>query len=395
MRKAPNRVRSTTAAPRKEPRTGKWEFVVDLGSGPDGQRRQARRRGFKTRKEAQEALDALRVSVAKQTYVAPKKQTLAEYLTEDWLPAAKANLEESTWTSYRRYLTLHVIPRIGSVRLQQLDAGRLNCLYADLLDSGRRDGKPGGLSPRTVRYIATILSRALKDAVAWDRLVRNPADAARPPRPRDAKAPAMNTWSGAELEEFLRRSRANRYQPAWTFLALTGCRRGEALGLSWSDVDLDSGRVSIRQAITAIDHKIKVGSRTKTAKARLIELDSATVGVLRAQRAAQAAERLAIGAGYQDHGLVFCHPDGRPYHPERFSREFDRMVERLGMRRIRTHDLRHTWATLALRAGVPLKVVSERLGHATTAVTADTYSHVAPGMQTDAAERVAALIFTS
>jgi len=87
--------------------------------------------------------------------------------------------------------------------------------------------------------------------------------------------------------------------------------------------------------------------------------------------------------------------NGRPYHPERFSREFDRMVERLGMRRIRLHDLRHTWATLALQAGVPLKVVSERLGHATTAVTADTYSHVAPGMQTDAAERVAALIFGS
>lgn len=102
---------------------------------------------------------------------------------------------------------------------------------------------------------------------------------------------------------------------------------------------------------------------------------------------------LLMGAGYQDHGLVFCHPDGRPYHPERFSREFDRMVERLGIRRIRLHDLRHTWASVALQAGVPLKVVSERLGHATSAVTADIYSHVSPGMRTDAAERVASLIF--
>jgi integrase len=102
-----------------------------------------------------------------------------------------------------------------------------------------------------------------------------------------------------------------------------------------------------------------------------------------------------MGGGYEDHELVFCHPDGRPYHPDRFSREFDRMVERLHMRRIRLHDLRHTWATFALQAGVPLKVVSERFGHTTTAVTADTYSHVTQGMQTDAAERVANLIFGS
>jgi integrase len=102
---------------------------------------------------------------------------------------------------------------------------------------------------------------------------------------------------------------------------------------------------------------------------------------------------LLCGAGYHDEGYVFCHPDGRPYHPERFFREFKRMIERHQLDRIRLHDLRHTWATLALKAGIPLKVVSERLGHATTAITADIYSHVTPGMQSDAAERVAALTF--
>jgi integrase len=103
--------------------------------------------------------------------------------------------------------------------------------------------------------------------------------------------------------------------------------------------------------------------------------------------------KLLLGPGYRDHDLVFCHSDGRPYHPERFSREFDLMVARQGAPRIRLHDLRHTWATLALKAGVPMNVVSERLGHATTAVTADIYSDVTPGMQADAAERVANLIF--
>jgi integrase len=384
--------RNASAAPRKAA-NGTWWFNIDIGIGPDGQRRRAHRRGFPTKKAAQEELDRLRHSVATASYVAPRQQTLSDYLTNDWLPAAKLNLEQSTWASYRRYLDPYVIPRIGSIRLQSLDAGTLNRLYAELLEGGRRDGKPGGLSPRTVRYISTILHRALREAVEWGRLVRNPAEYARPPRARDAKAPPMKTWTADELEEFLRRSAENRYQPAWTFLATTGCRRGEAVGLCWQDVNLDTARVSIRQAITAIDHHIKIGSQTKTAKARVIELDARTVSALKTWRATQAQERLAMGAGYNDLGLVFCHPDGQPYHPERFSREFDRMIERLGLRRIRLHDLRHTWATLALQAGVPTKVVSERLGHATTAVTSDIYSHVAPGMQTDAAERVAALIF--
>jgi integrase len=387
--------RNAAAAPRKDLKTGTWYFVVDAGFTPDGKRRQAKRRGFKTKNEAQKELDRIRQGVTTQTYVAPRRQTVAEYLQHDWLPAARVNLEESTWASYRRYIDLHVAPRIGGIQLQSLDSGTLNRLYADLLNEGRRDGKEGGLSARTVRYIATILHRALKDAVAWGRLVRNPGDAARPPRARDAKAPAMQTWSSEDLEAFLRRSEGNRYHPAWLFLATTGCRRGEAVGLCWSDVDLDASRVSIRQAITAIEHRIKIGSRTKTAKSRVVELDTRTVAVLRAWKARQAQERLLMGAGYQDHGLAFCHPDGRPYHPERFSREFDRMVARLGTRRIRLHDLRHTWASLALQAGVPLKVVSERLGHATSAVTADIYSHVSPGMQTDAAEKVANLIFGS
>lgn len=450
--------RNSTAVPRKDTRTNTWYFVVDLGpgSGKDGkprERRQAYRRGFPTKKAAQEALDGIRHSIATATYVAPSRQTLAEYLRSDWLPSARSNLEESTWASYRDKLTVQVIPRIGEVQLQAVNASTLNRLYADLLSEGRRpravNGKrppemvgriialsdqrvpprevaktvncefpkspavtrhavvgmlrraagpvvdpPPGLSPRTVRYIHTILHRALKDAVAWDRLVRNPADLARPPRERDAKSRKhFNTWTSSEVEEFLRRSAGNRYQPAWSFLVLTGCRRGEALGLRWPDLDLDAGTVSIHQAITTINHKIKIGSRTKTAKGRVVELDTRTNAVLRTLWATQAQERLLMGPGYQDNEFVFCHPDGRPYHPERFSREFDRMVERLGSRRITVHDLRHTWATLALKAAVPLKVVSERLGHSSISVTADIYSHVLPGMQTDAAEKVASLIF--
>jgi len=329
------------------------------------------------------------------TYVAPVRQRLGEYLKKDWLPAIRVTVEASTWASYERYLRLHVIARIGGMRLEAVDAATLNRLYADLLDNGRLDGKPGGLSVRSVRYVHTIVGRALRDAVRWGRLVRNPAEAATPPRAAQtrSRAPEMRTWDAETLAQFLDAEQPSRYQIAFLFLATTGCRRGEALGLRWSDVDLDGGRASLRHTIGAINHRIYEKSTPKSHRARVIDLDVDTVAALRPWRTRQAEERLFLGPAYDDRGLVFCHPDGRPYHPDRFSREFDRRITRHGVPRIRLHDLRHTWATLALQAGVDVKIVSERLGHASATITWDIYQHVTPAMQSDAAERVARLIF--
>lgn len=381
-----------SAAPRYDEGAGSWWFIVDLGVGPDGKRRQAKRRGFRTKKAAQEELDRPRVKVHDSTFVAPKRQTLAAFLADDWLPAVRVKLEASTLESYARYLTLHVIPAIGGVHLQGLGPSHLNKLYGDLLANGRKDGT-GGLSPRTVRYIATIIHAALDDGVRWGRLVVNPADRADPPSASAARAPEMKTWSGSEPARFLDLTSADRLHPAFLTVATTGAHRGEVLGLRWSDIDLDRASASIRQQVTAIRHKVVVTSKTKTGRGRQIELDARTVAALRTWRATQAQERLLLGAGYQDHGLIFCRPDGAPLHPERFSREFDRRVARHRLPKIRLHDLRHTWATLALEAGVDVKVVSERLGHASANITWSSYQHVSPAMQAGAAEKVAGLIF--
>lgn len=202
----------------------------------------------------------------------------------------------------------------------------------------------------------------------------------------------VRVWSAGQLEHFLSLTADSRYHPAWLTLATTGMRRGELLALTWDDLDLERRRLTIRKALVVINHVPQVGP-TKTGKARTIELDARTVAALRGWRSRQAQERLLIGEGYRDSGLVFTHPDGLLYHPERFSREFDRAVERHGLERIRLHDLRHTWATLALEAGVHVKVVSERLGHSSSVITLDTYSHVSAGMASDAADQVASLIF--
>lgn len=396
--------RAREAGPVKDA-AGRWGFVVDLAPNGDGRRQQARRRGFRTRAEAQAVLDELRVDSRQGTYVAPKRQTFGAFLTDEWLPAVKRELAESTFESYARNVRLHIVPAVGGLQLQALDGSVLNRFYGQLLESGRKRGTQSpGLKPRTTRYIATIVHAALDDAVRWRRVPLNAADQATPPSAKVARAPEMTVWSAEELGRFLRGTEGDRYGFPWAFLALTGCRRGEALGLRWRDLDLANGTAALRQQVIPLTkasgrgREGRIVSRTKGGDARLIELDSRSVMTLRAWRKVQAAEKLLLGAGYDDHDLVFARPDGRPFHPEAFSKSFDRRLRSstfADLPRIRLHDLRHCWATLALKAGVDVKVVSQRLGHSSPVVTWGTYQHVVRGMETDAADRVAALIFGS
>jgi integrase len=259
--------------------------------------------------------------------------------------------------------------------------------------TGKQSNGGGGLSPSSVHYVHTILHRAFRDAVRWGRIARNPADAADPPRSAATARPTMTTWSAHQVRAFLEHTADHRLHTAFVVLATTGMRRGECLGLRWSDVDLTYGRASITQTVIAVNHQVRIGS-PKTARARrTVVLDPGTVAALRRHRQQQLAERLTMGAGFTDHGLVFCRPDGGPLHPERFSRAFEIEAARAALPKIRLHDLRHTWATLALSAGEHPKVVQERLGHANVSITLDVYSHVTEGLHTDTASRVAGIIF--
>ena len=370
-----------------------YSVVLDLDPDPTtARRRQKWHSGYRTKREAAVALAELVSSVNRGAYVPRSRQTVAEY-AEEWLAAIAPTVRPSTHYSYARNLRLHVLPYLGSTPLAAVDAGTLNGLYATLLASGRRNHEGGGLSARSVSYVHTICHRALRDAVKWGRLVRNPADAADPPRATSSGSPDMATWTAEQLGTFLTGVRDDRLSAAYFLLATTGMRRGEALGLRWADVDLDDGRAAIRQTVIAVNHQPSIGT-PKTAKGRrTVRLDKATVTALREHRKRQAKERLQMGSGWTDHGLVFCRVDGNLLHPERFSRSFGDRVRQLGLPKIRLHDLRHGWATMALGAGVHPKVVQERLGHATIGVTLDVYSHVTAGLHDDAAERVAGLVF--
>jgi integrase len=378
-----------------------WTVTLDAGRDPTTRRRrQVSRGGFKTRKEAARWLTTALGQVDQGGYVAPTRELVGEYLLE-WLAGIRSSLRPSTWESYERLVRRHLIPRIGHIYLHQLGPGHLSTLYADLHTTGRLDGT-GGLSARTVQYLHVVLSKALSDAVAEGRLPRNVAQL-KTVRERLPKATShdMTTWTAGQLTSFLEGLRGDRLEVPVLLAATTGLRRGEVLGLRWADLDTDAGRLAVRQTLTAprnpdTGKHVPIFGEPKTRRGkRSVPLPARTVAALRAHRKAQAAERLAVGPDYTDHGLVFAEPDGSPTHPDRFRERFEHRVARSGLPPIRFHDLRHTYATLQLQAGVHPKVVSEALGHANIGITLDTYSHATPSMLEQAAETIAATIWGS
>ena len=317
--------------------------------------------------------------------------TLGDYLTSRWLPTQRSQLRPSTFDSYERNLKLHVIPTIGRVPLQKLTPEDLDSLYARLLESGRRDGK-GGLSVKTVRYVHLILHKALKDALRKGSVLRNVADAADPPKLSSAKRPEIRVWEAHELRHFLSLIEPHRLGTAFHVSSHTGMRRGELLGLRWMDIDFEASRLSVRQAVISVAYDLQL-SEVKTSNGRrTIDLDRRTIAVLEAWRKRRDEEHRMLGTPRRRDELVFCHADAMPTHPDVFSQIFDRTVARSGLPIITLHDLRHTHATLLLRAGVPIKVVSERLGHASPSFTMTVYQHVLPGMQAEAAAVFSALL---
>lgn len=373
-------------------RGNKWEYYYRELHPGTGKWRQRSKAGFASRREAEAALRTVLSTMDAGNYVSPSSLSLGDYLTYRWLPSIKTTIRASTHASYSRIVRLHIVPRLGAVKLQALDPMMLNEFYGALLREGRVD-RPGPLSVRSVRYVHAVLHRALRDAMRWQLLTRNVTEAADPPKQNTVMRPLMRTWSAETLREFLTACEGDRKHPAWLLLASTGMRRGEVLGLSWDDVDLETAQLAVRRTLVAVDMEVAFSDPKTQRSRRVVALDATTVAALRSWRRRQLEDKLALGPAYDDQGFVFTRADGRPYDPNDFSREFDRRIKRLGLPRIRLHDLRHTWATLALQAGIHPKVVSERLGHSTIAITLDIYSHVTPTLQREAASIVAATIF--
>jgi integrase len=392
--------------------TERWgiKFVLTLDNGEKKtilRRRDENKQPWLTKTDAQKALRAALGKADRGEWIDPSTQAFGDYL-DAWV--AGLRLASSTVASYRRNLRLHVKPYLGAVPLAAVTSAKLNELYRTLEEKGHRnhkgelDGKP--LSFRTVRYVHTILRAALQAAVDGEPplLGKNVADKAKPPSAKEAKPPEMHPWTAPQLAAFLTWTKDHSFlHAAWWVLAMTGMRRGELLALRWRDLDLAAGTVRIRRSVGVVQVKgqpahLKEGP-TKTAKPRVVDLDAATVEVFKDWHAERGALSVEL---VRDDALIFGTEEGEWRHPHGFSTRFKKTLARfrkwqekagvVPIPEVRLHDLRHTHATLLLMKGIPVKVVSERLGHSSPVVTLTIYAHVLPGNQRDAAYQFAALI---
>jgi integrase len=367
---------------------GAWELKYDVGANlATGQRITKYKTVRGTKRDAQRELRAILTSVDDGVYADPGRMTVAEWLAK-WLDEAQHTVARKTHQRYKEIIDLHLVPALGSTLLGKLQPVHIQAYYTQALTSGRRDGT-GGLSPQTVVHLDRVLHVALKRARALRLISTNPVEDASRPMVQRHEIQALEPAESASL---LNAARSTRMFPI-IFLALaTGLRRGEVLGLRWSDVDLDRRTLTVKQSL----EQTKSGLRFKTPKTkrsrRTIALSPSLVDELKAHRVKQAAERLALGMGRDPSSLVFARIDGDPIQPDSVTKMFARIAKRAKIRPISFHGLRHTHATDLLRAGVHPKIASERLGHASIAITMDTYSHAIPGLQEDAAQRIDAAL---
>jgi integrase len=376
----------------RQRKDGTWEAIISIGHDPvTGKLKRVSFYG-KTQKEVVEKAATARTGVARGTFVEPSRMPVGEWL-DFWLVTYKApRLRQTTLDGYALIVRRHLQPALGQIPLQDLRPERIQ----RYLNEKSREG----FDANTIRLHYVVLSNALTQAEKVGRVARNVCRLVEPP-PRRRKERSTLTMAQVRAQ-LLEALRAERLAPAFLTLFMTGLRRGELLGLRWQDVDLHAGTLQVRQTLARVTTAHSVGKKTvlvfltpKTEQSRrTVALPAECVTALRQYKARQAQEKLAGGQGYHDYGLVFCREDGRPIDPRSMNRYFAQALKRAGLPSIRLHDCRHTFATWLLKAGVPLKVVSDQLGHSSITITADVYSHVT----TEVAKQAAAVLnaaFTS
>jgi integrase len=360
-----------------------WAVIVYLGRDTATGKERHKWFTHRTKQDAEAHLAQLLTQLHGGGTLPHTKATVAEFL-QQWLrDYAAGAVGPVTLATYRDMIRVHIVPALGTIPLAKLSSQTVQ---------GYLSRKLEGLSPTTVRHHAMLLHAALRHAVRWGLLVRNPCDMVDPPRRVNAE---MRVLDEEQVRLFLAEAkRSSPHYPLYLMAILTGMRQGELTGLRWRDVDLVLSVASIQQTFYQMG-KQQFFKEPKTPRSRRnVTLPKALIEEIRRVREQQAGYRTLLGSAYQDHDLIFCQPNGKPLRANNIvRRDFKRVLKRAGLPQIRFHDLRHCHATLLLRQGVHPKVVQERLGHSTPAFTLQVYSHVLPGLQEEAAEALGQRLF--
>ena len=355
---------------------GRWVAALIL---PNGKRKYLY---AKTRKEVADKLKAAMKDLDAGVDLGAGRLTVAQYL-DKWLAASvKPSVKVKTYEGYESIARVRVVPRIGRKQLANVTPLDLQGLYADLADDE--------LSARSVHHTHRVLHRAFVQAMRWGLLSRNPCDGVTAPKATRAE---MRVLTPEQVNTFLAATHEHPAHALYALAVTTGMRQGELLGLRWQDVELDAGRLAVRQALQRQRGNGLVFVEPKTPRSRrTIVLSQLAIAALREHRDRQAFARRTAGAEWQERGLVFCDHFGAPLDPSYQTATFKTALRQVALPEIRFHDLRHTAATLLLSQGVHVKLVSEMLGHSTITLTLDTYSHLIPAMHGDAAAAMDALL---
>ena len=338
-------------------------------------------------KEAKALRDQIMVEYRQGIYVEPSEMLLGNYLTQ-WLEDyARPNIKQKTYEIYKNMVDNHLIPGLGNIPIGKLRPSQLKGYYAKKLKSGRADGKPGGLSNRSVQYMHMVLKLALKNAVEDELVPRNVAEAVTPPR---VERPKIRYWEWDDAKAFLDHEKERyekgqgRYYPLYVLALSTGMRRGELLGIKWEDVNFKNKTITIRHNLVHTNKGPLLQDTVKTDNSyRTIEISDKVIEVLKEHRKRQMQEILAMGRpeDYKSE-FVFTAFNGNLVAPTNIDQRFRGAVTRAKLPAIGgMHALRHTYATRLLELGMSPRYVQERLGHAGIAITLQTYSHVTPKAQ--------------
>jgi integrase len=360
-----------------------WLVRIPLGRDASGKRLFHNETIKGNKKDAQRYLTLKQRELDTGTFVGASQQNFGAFLRQ-WLDtSAKPRVRDRTFSDYESLATRYLLPGLAHRKLSQITPAEIQSIYASM--------QARGLSARTVRYAHSVLHGTLEQAVKWQMLARNVAKLVDLPRQERREMRALTPDEAARL---LAASDGTRYHPFWTLLLTSGLRPGEALGLKWGDIDGD--RLRVQRALVRQDGKRWQLVDPKTARARrVVSLPTSTLRLLQAHRAQQLEDRLKAGAAWADNDLVFATRTGEPLdYRVVVRRHFKPLLKAAGLPLMRPYDLRHSCATLLLAAGENVKVVSERLGHASAALTLDVYSHVLPDMQQRAAERLESVLFS-
>lgn len=383
---------------------GRWSATVSMGWGVsrDGSP-QRRRKTFygRTKDEVKSQLRVALSNIADGRRPSVGNQTVGQFL-DDWLPAVRDTIAASTYDGYEQLIRLHIKPGLGRIKLSKLTAQDVQAW----MNAKRRQPRISPhdpnvilppLSARTIQYAHAVLRHALAIGVDWDLIPRNVASAAKPPRitrdPVEPLTPAQAVQLLAAAEEA-----GDRLVNLYAVAIAEGLRQGELLGLKWQDVDTKAGQLRIVRSLQVVEGG-PAFIETKTYRSRrAIQLSQTGIHALQAQRDLQKRERDIAGSRWQRDAtsdfrdLVFTNGRGAPMDGSSVTKTFQRRLAQCGLPKQRFHDLRHATATFLLAQGVPMKIVSEKLGHAQIGITMNLYSHVTLAMQQEAADRMDQLL---